>query len=212
MECDDCNINSNGILLNSFPLKLILSFTEVKFNTRLLPFLLVPFPPHRPTSPAISPTFSDLSDHHPYKVCSLNYVQCKRKSFFSFIKFSLSSSSIHWILRQSLTSTLALWNSLSSGHHERGIRKIRASILRTFCQSFQKVHLRHCPRRRYQLSPSNSSCLRFCLTICVEYYDFLSNSSEQKKQKLSEIKGGIDEAESLVLVQVIGTDWIGILN
>ena len=72
------------------------------------------------------------------------------------------------------------------------------------------MHLHHCPRRRYQLSPSNSSFLsfylRFCLAICAEYYDFLSNSAEQKKQKLSEIKGGVDEAESLVLVQVIGTD------
>lgn len=104
---------------------------------------------HRPASPAISATFSDLSHFHWYQVCSLNYVQSKTKSFFSFIKFSFSSSSIHLILRESLTLTVALRAFQNSGHHERGIRRIRASILRAFCQSFQKVHLRQCPRRRY---------------------------------------------------------------
>lgn len=46
------------------------------------------------------------------------------------------------------------------------------------------------------------------LNLLLEFHFlcFLCNSAEQKKQKLSEIKGGIDEAESLVLVQVFGTN------
>ena len=40
----------------------------------------------------------------------------------------------------------------------------------------------------------------------IFFFLLLRNSVEQKKQTLSEITGGIDEAESLVFVHVSGTN------